>query len=286
MWCCSYCGSSKTPGRDSAGLRPLYWPRPRYLKAPWRGLCFGALSALCGTSGGATMTIPGGAGTSPMHKGSFLRARRIGFYHGSEFPSYRTPALRSARPDALSPIPLRSLRRTHKHDVCGGVDWGLWLREKASTVRTTIKAQARSDGLRLLRTINDIQAHGQEPQGIPSQSGARSRLGGRLRALRGCHGLPHRAGRVARRRAYGLRRRCWRPTPPRLRLLLLHQAGADSAGGMIAPAGDIHPSAWKVHSPKLFPVGSPLRPQRPLPGLLMDTPPYFPDEFLGVARRK
>jgi hypothetical protein len=28
--------------------------------------------------------------------------------------------------------------------------------------RTTIEAQARSDGLRLLRTINDTQAHGQE----------------------------------------------------------------------------------------------------------------------------
>ena len=31
-----------------------------------------------------------------------------------------------------------------------------------STERTTIKAQARSDGLRLLRTINHTQAHGQE----------------------------------------------------------------------------------------------------------------------------
>ena len=31
-----------------------------------------------------------------------------------------------------------------------------------STERTTIQAQARSDGLRLLRTINDTQAHGQE----------------------------------------------------------------------------------------------------------------------------
>jgi hypothetical protein len=31
-----------------------------------------------------------------------------------------------------------------------------------STEKTPIKAQARSDGLRLLRTINDIQAHGQE----------------------------------------------------------------------------------------------------------------------------
>ena len=50
--------------------------------------------------------------------------------------------------------------------------------------------------------------------------------------------------------------------------------------------GLIHPSAWKGDSPKLISVGSPLRPQRPLPGLLMDTPPYFPDEFFGLLRRK
>ena len=31
-----------------------------------------------------------------------------------------------------------------------------------STERTMIQAQTRSDGLRLLRTINDTQAHGQE----------------------------------------------------------------------------------------------------------------------------
>ena len=31
-----------------------------------------------------------------------------------------------------------------------------------STERISIQAQARSDGLRLLRTINDTQAHGQE----------------------------------------------------------------------------------------------------------------------------
>jgi len=36
----------------------------------------------------------------------------------------------------------------------------------------------------------------------------------------------------------------------------------------------------------LIPVGNPLRHQRLLPGLLMDTPPYFPDECPGVARRK
>jgi hypothetical protein len=46
--------------------------------------------------------------------------------------------------------------------VCGGVDWGLWLTEIASRGRTTIEAQARSDGLRLLRIINDTQAHSQE----------------------------------------------------------------------------------------------------------------------------
>jgi hypothetical protein len=38
----------------------------------------------------------------------------------------------------------------------------LWLTEKASRGSTTIEAQARSDGLRLLRTINDTQAHGQQ----------------------------------------------------------------------------------------------------------------------------
>ena len=34
-----------------------------------------------------------------------------------------------------------------------------------STERTTIQARARSDGLRLLRTINDTQAHGEEGAG-------------------------------------------------------------------------------------------------------------------------
>jgi hypothetical protein len=39
------------------------------------------LEALRGTSGGATITTPGGAGTSREHC-NFLRARRIGFGHG------------------------------------------------------------------------------------------------------------------------------------------------------------------------------------------------------------
>jgi hypothetical protein len=34
--------------------------------------------------------------------------------------------------------------------------------EIVSTERTTIQARARSDGLRLLRAINDTQAHGEE----------------------------------------------------------------------------------------------------------------------------
>jgi hypothetical protein len=46
------------------------------------------------------------------------------------------------------------------------------------------------------------------------------------------------------------------------------------------------PSAWKVNSPKLISLGSPLQPQRYLPGLLMDTSPYVPDEFFGLLRRK
>jgi hypothetical protein len=42
------------------------------------------------------MTIPGGAGTYPMRKRSFLRARRTGFYQGSELSRYGAPALRFA----------------------------------------------------------------------------------------------------------------------------------------------------------------------------------------------
>src|SRR5215217_1891628 len=71
-------------------------------------------------------------------------------------------------------------------------------------------------------------------EGGPDQSRTRSRPGSWLRALPRCHGLPHRAGSVARRRAHGLRR-CWRPTPPRLRFLLLHQASGEAARGMLAP---------------------------------------------------
>jgi hypothetical protein len=40
-----------------------------------------------------------------------------------------------------------------------------------STQRTTIQARARSDGLRLLKTINDTQAHGQEgARAVPSRA--------------------------------------------------------------------------------------------------------------------
>src|SRR5215208_4625184 len=83
---------------------------------------------------------------------------------------------------------------------------------------------------------------GRRGQSESYKSSPRSRPGGRLRALRRCYGVPHRAGRVAGRRAHGLWRRCWRPTPSGFRVLLLHWAGADVAGGKIAPP---HPSAWK-----------------------------------------
>jgi len=48
------------------------------------------------------------------------------------------------------------------HGVRGGVDCLVWVEDKASTGRTGIEAHARSDGLRLLRIINDTQAHGEE----------------------------------------------------------------------------------------------------------------------------
>ena len=58
-----------------------------------------ALEALRGTSGGETMTIPGGAGTLCKRTDNFLRARRIGFYHGvgaSTEPPLGAPTLRFA----------------------------------------------------------------------------------------------------------------------------------------------------------------------------------------------
>ncbi len=121
-----------------------------------------ALSALRRTSGGASMTIPGGR-APPLCTSvasSVLGASASIMGRSSQATGLRPFAL--PRPDALNPLPLRSLRRAHKHGVCSGVDWGLWLRGDSEQRRTTIEAQARSDGLRLLRTINDTQAHGQE----------------------------------------------------------------------------------------------------------------------------
>jgi hypothetical protein len=88
-------------------------------------------------------------------------------------------------------------------------------------------------------------SRGRRSQGLPTQSGARSRLGGQLRSLPRCHGLPRRAGRVARRHEHDLRRRCWRPTSPRLPLLLLYQAGAGDAGRIAYTRGDIHRASGK-----------------------------------------
>jgi len=46
-----------------------------------------------------------------------------------------------------------------------------------STQKTTIQAQTRSDGLRLLRTINDTQAHGQEGARVyPPRAAQEARL--------------------------------------------------------------------------------------------------------------
>jgi hypothetical protein len=65
-----------------------------------RGLRFAPLSALRGTSGGASMTTPAGAGTALQDASVQLivpRARRTGFSHGVEVSSvYLASALRFA----------------------------------------------------------------------------------------------------------------------------------------------------------------------------------------------
>jgi hypothetical protein len=61
----------------------------------------------------------------------------------------------------LGVLSLTALACGARH-LFGGVECGLWLGNESEQRRTTIEAQARSDGLRLLRIINDTQAHGQE----------------------------------------------------------------------------------------------------------------------------
>src|SRR5918994_2828415 len=57
---------SKTPCRGfRAPAFILPFGRASLTYLPWRGLRFGALSVLRGTSGGETMTTPGAAGTTP-----------------------------------------------------------------------------------------------------------------------------------------------------------------------------------------------------------------------------
>src|SRR5215217_2396386 len=79
----------ETTGVGAFGLRPLYCPWPRFVDTPpWRGPSHCALCALRRTSGGATMTIPGGAGTThPPVLGA--PASLI----GSELSVYLAPAL-------------------------------------------------------------------------------------------------------------------------------------------------------------------------------------------------
>src|SRR5215212_6224081 len=75
------------------------------------------------------MTIPGGAGTLWKASCNNLRARHTGFsYRVGVSSVYLPPALRSPRPDALSPPPSRSLvcayttnnARRYGHLLAGG----------------------------------------------------------------------------------------------------------------------------------------------------------------------
>src|SRR5215210_7367297 len=97
------------------------WPRwfsPSYPARPSHV----APQALRGTPGGATIPIPGGAGTPWTTSCKQPRARRTGFYHRVGAPTllpprrYGAPVLRSGalpRPYALSPPPSRHLQRAH-----------------------------------------------------------------------------------------------------------------------------------------------------------------------------
>src|SRR5215213_5405343 len=106
----------ETTGVGAFGLRPLYCPWPRFVDTPpWRGPSHCALCALRRTSGGATMTIPGGAGTThPPVLGA--PASLI----GSELSVYLAPALRFA------PVLCRYNRRTSSGEEERG--WGSLLR--------------------------------------------------------------------------------------------------------------------------------------------------------------
>jgi hypothetical protein len=68
-------------GSGLCGLRPLYCPWPRFADPSLARPSLCALSVLRGTSGRATMTTPGGAGTHSREHCNFLRARRTGFSH-------------------------------------------------------------------------------------------------------------------------------------------------------------------------------------------------------------
>jgi hypothetical protein len=105
-----------------------------------------------------------------------------------------------------------------------------------SIEKTTIKARARSDGLWLLRTINDTQAYGEEgARANPTRAAQEAGLDvGSERYQDAMAYLIEQAALLAdARRAFdGIRDQ----HSHGVRLLLLHQAGADVAGGMTAPA--------------------------------------------------
>ena len=101
-----------------------------------------------------------------------------------------------------------------------------------STQKSTIQARARSDGLRLLKTINDTQAHGEEgARADPSRAAHEAGLD--LGSARYEDALAYLIGQAAllgdAHLAFG---DDVGATPPRIRLLLLNQAGACVAGGM------------------------------------------------------
>jgi hypothetical protein len=85
-------GESTGPGISGSGLYTVLGRAFRIL--PFARPALSDLEALRGTSGGATMTTPGGAGTL-RSMSQLPRARRTGFFHrvgAPTTPPWRAPA--------------------------------------------------------------------------------------------------------------------------------------------------------------------------------------------------
>ena len=100
--------------------------------------------------------------------------------------------------------------------------------------RTAIEARAKSDGLQLLRAINETQAHGQEGARVdPSRAAHEAGLDvGDVGSDRDHHALGYLLEEAALLGDEHTAFDVGDQHPPRLRALLLHSEGAEAARGV------------------------------------------------------